>query len=70
MPELPYGRAMKKGEELLGALISFAVVDFIAWELLGTISWPDDYPWLGSLILGAFVLGEIIVLWKIIVGEK
>jgi len=70
MPELPYGRAMKKGEMLLGALISFVVVDFIAWELLGTISWPDDYSFLRPLILGVFVLGELIALWRIIVREK
>lgn len=67
---MPYGRAMVKFERLLGSLIGFAVGDFIAWELLGTISWPKDYSFLRPLILAAFVLGELIVLWRIIVGEK
>lgn len=60
---------MKKAETLLGAFIGFVVVDIIAWELLGAISWPNGYSFMRPVILGVFAIGELIVLWKIIIRE-
>lgn len=50
-------------------LISFVIGDIIAWELLGAVTWPKGYSYMGSLVFTMIAIAEIVTLLGIAHGK-